>query len=317
MSSAVVPQHAEIPAPAIEEVSKGIYAYIQLDGSWFLNNAGCIVGEKTATVIDSTGTEARARAWHAAIRQVTQNPVSSLINTHSHGDHTYGNFMFADSAIIASERCRREIIASGNGSHSLFPMIDFGDCPVTPPTVTFEDKLSVYVDDLRVELMFVGPAHTTNDIVAWIPERKLLFSGDVIFNGGTPFALAGSVGGWLEALERIEALGAETIVPGHGAVTGPGAIQDVRDYLLFIQETAKRGMEAGTPPSGAGPVARPWEVRTAARQGTARAEPAPGIFGAARRTLGRRPRLPADVHRDAGVQREPAVAVFRVASLDS
>ena len=248
MSSAVVPQHAEIPAPAIQEVSKGIYAYIQLDGSWFLNNAGCIVGEKTATVIDSTGTEARARAWHAAIRQVTQNPVSSLINTHSHGDHTYGNFMFADSAIIASERCRREIIASGNGSHALFPMIDFGDCPVTPPTVTFEDKLSVYIDDLRVELMFVGPAHTTNDIVAWIPDRKLLFTGDVIFNGGTPFALAGSIGGWLEALERIEALGAETIVPGHGAVTGPSAIQDVRDYLLFIQETAKRGMEAGTPP---------------------------------------------------------------------
>ncbi|MGE0599653.1 MAG: MBL fold metallo-hydrolase [Dehalococcoidia bacterium] len=248
MSSAVVPQHAEIPAPAIEEVSKGIYAYIQLDGSWFLNNAGCIVGEKTATVVDSTGTEARARAWHAAIRQVTQNPVSALINTHSHGDHTYGNFMFADSAIIASERCRREIIASGNSSHALFPMIDFGNCPVTPPTVTFEDTLAVYVDDLRIELMFVGPAHTTNDIVAWIPDRKLLFTGDVIFNGGTPFALAGSIGGWLQALERIEALGAETIVPGHGAVTGPGAIQDVRDYLLFIQETAKRGMDAGTPP---------------------------------------------------------------------
>ncbi|MGE3073131.1 MAG: MBL fold metallo-hydrolase [Dehalococcoidia bacterium] len=248
MSSAVVPQHAEIPAPAIEEVSKGIYAYIQLDGSWFLNNAGCIVGEKTATVIDSTGTEARARAWHAAIRNVTQKPVNALINTHSHGDHTYGNFMFAESAIIASERCRREIIASGNSSHALFPMIDFGDCPVTPPTVTFEDKLAVYVDDLRIELMFVGPAHTTNDIVAWIPDRKLLFTGDVIFNGGTPFALAGSIGGWLQALDRIEALGAETIVPGHGSVTGPGAIRDVRDYLLFIQETAKRGMHAGTPP---------------------------------------------------------------------
>ena len=62
MSSAVVPTHAEIPPPAIEEVSNGIYAYIQLDGSWFLNNAGCIVGDRTVTVVDSTGTEARARA---------------------------------------------------------------------------------------------------------------------------------------------------------------------------------------------------------------------------------------------------------------
>lgn len=248
MSSAVVPQHEEIPAPAIQEVSKGIFAYIQLDGSWFLNNAGCIVGEKTATVVDSTGTEARARAWHAAIRQVTPKPISALINTHSHGDHTYGNFMFAESAIVASEKCRREIIAAGNATSPIFSMVDFGNCPVTPPTVTFEDTLSMYVDGLRIELIFVGPAHTTNDIVAWIPERKLLFSGDIIFNGGTPFALAGSIGGWLKALERIEALGAETIVPGHGAVTGSSAIQDVRAYLQFIQESAKRGLEAGTPP---------------------------------------------------------------------
>jgi len=97
-------------------------------------------------------------------------------------------------------------------------------------------------------LIFVGPAHTTNDIIAWIPERKLLFSGDVIFNGGTPFALGGSVGGWLEALDVVEGLGAETIVPGHGPVCGPPVIQEVRDYLQFVQETAKRGMSAGTPP---------------------------------------------------------------------
>lgn len=248
MSSATVPVHAEIPPPAIQEVSNGIYAYIQLDGSWFLNNAGCIVGAQTATVIDSTGTEARARAFHAAIRAVTPLPVTALVNTHSHGDHTHGNFMFADSAIVASERCRREIIASGTVAHALFPMVDFGDCPVTPPTITFDERLALYVDDLRIELIFVGPAHTTNDIVAWIPERKLLFSGDVIFNGGTPFALGGSVGGWLEALDRIEALGAESIVPGHGPVCGPEAISDVRAYLRFVQETAKSGLEAGTPP---------------------------------------------------------------------
>ena len=248
MSSAAVPAHEEIPPPAVEEVSKGIYAYIQLDGSWFLNNAGCIVGERTATVVDTTGTEARARAFHAAVRQVTQNPVSALINTHSHGDHTHGNFMFADSAIIASERCRREIIASGHAANALFPMVDFGDCPVTPPTVTFEDRLAVYVDDLRIELIFVGPAHTTNDVVAWIPDRKLLCTGDIIFNGGTPFALGGSIAGWLQALMRIQELGAETIVPGHGPVCGPEAIGEVRAYLEFIRETAQRGFNAGTPP---------------------------------------------------------------------
>ncbi len=249
MSSAAVPQGAEIPPPRVEEVSAGIFAYIQLDGSWFLNNAGGIVGSTAATVIDTTGTEARARAFNAAVRRVTPLPVNALVNTHSHGDHTHGNFMFAPAAaIIAHERCRREIIAAGHAAHALFPMVDFGDCPLTPPTVTFRERLDLYVDDLQVQLIFVGPAHTTNDIVAWIPARKLLFSGDVIFNGGTPFALGGSVGGWLDALDTIAALGAETIVPGHGEVCDAGAIDDVRAYLRFVLESARTGLAANVEP---------------------------------------------------------------------
>lgn len=249
MSSAAVPANAELPPPRIEEVSAGIFAYIQLDGSWFLNNAGCVVGHDATTVIDSTGTEARARAFHAAVRRVTSLPANTLINTHSHGDHTHGNFMFwPGAAIIGHERCRREILAAGNAGQGLFPMVDFGNCPVTPPTVTFEDRLNVWVDDLKIELIFVGPAHTTNDVVAWIPDRKLLFTGDIIFNGGTPFALGGSVGGWVDALAVIEALGAETIVPGHGEVTGPGVIADVRAYLAFVLDSAREGMAAGVEP---------------------------------------------------------------------
>ena len=65
-----------------------------------------------------------------------------------------------------------EILAAGNAAQALFPMVDFGDCPVTPPTVTFEERLNVWVDDLKVELIFVGPAHTTNDIVAWVPGTQ-------------------------------------------------------------------------------------------------------------------------------------------------
>ncbi len=249
MSSQVVPEHEEIPPPRIEEVSAGIFAYVQLDGSWFLNNAGCIVGSRAATVIDTTGTERRARAFHAAVRSVTDLPVSALINTHSHGDHTHGNFVFAPaSAVIGSERCRREMIAAGHAAYALFPMVDFGECPLEPPTVTFEERLNVYVDDLRVELVYLGPAHTTSDIVAWIPERKVLFTGDLVFNGGTPFALGGSVAGWLAALGVLEGLGAETIVPGHGAVAGPEVLGAVRRYLEWVLAVGRQGFARGAPP---------------------------------------------------------------------
>lgn len=250
MSSQHVTHADTVPPPAIEEVSRGIYAYIQLDGSWFLNNAGCLVGERDAKLIDTTGTEARAHAWQAAVRSLTDHPVTALINTHHHGDHTNGNFAWAPGTpIIAHEKCREEVRASRPFRRSpMFPETDFGDCPPTPATITFEARMAVYVDDLRVELMFVGPAHTTNDVVCWIPERKLLFSGDLVFNGGTPFALFGSIGGWLDSLARLEALGAETIVPGHGAVCGPGVFAQIRAYLEFVREHARRGYEAGTPP---------------------------------------------------------------------
>jgi cyclase len=233
-------------------VSPGIFAYIQLDGSWFLNNAGCITGSRSATVVDATGTEARARAWHAAVRGVTSNPVTALINTHHHADHTNGNFMFAPATpIIGHDLCREEVIRSGQFPRSspLFPGADFGDCPPAPPTITFSDRMDVFVDDLRVELHYVGPAHTTNDVIAWIPERRLLFAGDVLFNGGTPFMMFGSLAGSLEALDRLEALGPVTIVPGHGPVGGREIISRVRAYLHFIRDSAKRGFDAGIEPA--------------------------------------------------------------------
>jgi cyclase len=252
MSSQPVRHDVPLPPPAIEEVSPGIFAYIQLDGSWFLNNAGCIAGSTAATVVDATGTEARARAWRAAVQSVTPNPVSALINTHHHADHTNGNFMFAPAtAIIGHDLCREEVLRSGQFPRSspLFPGADFGNCPPAPPTVTFRDSLSVFVDDLEIELHYVGPAHTTNDIIAWIPARRVLFAGDVVFNGGTPFMMFGSLAGSLEALDRIEALRPEIIVPGHGAVAGPDLVGRVRSYLEFIRDAALRGHEAGVEPA--------------------------------------------------------------------
>lgn len=250
MSNGHVPEDAELPPPAIEEVSKGIYAYVQLDGSWFLNNAGFVVGNEGVIAVDTAGTEKRARAFHAALRETTDKPVQLLVNTHSHADHTHGNFMFAPAtAIVAHDLCREEVIRSSPAFlKTAFPTADFGEIPVVAPFLTFQDRLNVFSGDLLIELHFVGPAHTTNDVIAWIPDRKLLFSGDLVFNGGTPFAMAGSIAGWLRSMQFLRSLGAETIVPGHGAICGPEVFSTIESYLLFIADTARRGHEKGTPP---------------------------------------------------------------------
>ena len=127
--------------------------------------------------------------------------------------------------------------------------VEWGELHPTPPFVTFDDHLSVWVDTLEVQLHAIGtPAHTTNDVVAWIPERSVLFTGDLIFVGGTPFVPMGSVAGSLAALDKVRAFGARTLVPGHGPVSGPEVIEPVAEYLRFVQHTARQAKAAGLGP---------------------------------------------------------------------
>ncbi|GIT44606.1 MAG: hypothetical protein Ct9H300mP11_25420 [Chloroflexota bacterium] len=104
--------------------------------------------------------------------------------------------------------------------HPLFPGVTWGNLELAPHLL-LSMTMELHLNGLKVELIFMGPAHTTNDIVIWVPERKLLFSGDLIFNQGTPFVARGSVSGSLQAVKRLRELGAETIIPGHGSVCGP------------------------------------------------------------------------------------------------
>ena len=174
MSTAQIPQDATIPDPTVEEVSDGVFAYIQLDGSWGLNNAGFVVGNDGVTVVDTCFTERRARAFLDAIHRVTRLPLRTLLNTHHHGGTTpTATSCCPETAIIGHELCRESVLEGGlppGGGMRLFDGVEWGDLRLAPPFVTFEDRLNVYVDDLKIEAIYVGPAHTTNDIILWMPE---------------------------------------------------------------------------------------------------------------------------------------------------
>jgi cyclase len=238
--------------PEVQEVSPGVYAYVQPDGTWWINNTGFLVGPQGVISIDSCSTERRTLAYQRAIGTVTPAIVRAVVNTHHHGDHTYGNCLFPGAAIIGQERTRTEAIAFGpprdlpawNGP-------DWGELSLDPPFITFTDGLTLHAGEVRAEVRHVGtPAHTTNDSIVWIPERSVLFCGDLIFNGGTPFLLMGSVEGAIEVLESVIApLAAATIVPGHGPVChGAAPLDATLDYLRFVLEVARSCRAAGVPP---------------------------------------------------------------------
>ncbi len=181
--------------------------------------------------------------------------MGTVLNTHHHGDHTFGNCLFPGAAIVAHERARAEVIAFGPPRELAFwDCPDWGELSLDPPFVTFTDQIAVHAVDLRAAVRYVGTAaHTSNDSIVWIPDRSVLFCGDLIFNGGTPFLLMGSVAGAVDVLEQVlRPLGAQTIVPGHGPVFhDPGPIDATLDYLRFVLDVAARALAAGVPPPDA------------------------------------------------------------------
>ena len=238
--------------PETIEVSDGVYAYIQPNGTWWINNTGFLTGPQGVISIDACATRRRTQAYLNAVATVTAAPVRAVINTHRHGDHTFGNCLFPGAAIIAHEQARAEAIAFGPPRDLPFwDGPDWGELTLDPPFITYADQIAVHAGDLRAEIRHVGAAaHTTNDSIAWIPGRSVLFCGDLIFNGGTPFLLMGSVAGAVHVLQHvIMPLSARTIVPGHGPVfEGTEPIEQSLDYLRFIQRTAIAGQEAGLTP---------------------------------------------------------------------
>src|SRR3984885_11366840 len=224
--------------PEVLEVSAGIYASIQPPGTWWINNTGFLAGPQGVISIDACSTRRRTAAYAAAIAAVTPAPVRAVVNTHHHGDHTFGNCLFPGAAIIGHERTRSEAVASGPPRDMPFwDGPDWGDLSLDPPFVTFTDQIALHAGDLRAEVRHVGtPAHTTNDSIVWIPDRSVLFCGDLIFNGGTPFLLMGSVEGALEVIEQVlRPLGAQTVVPGHGpGFHDAGPLDATADYLRFV-----------------------------------------------------------------------------------
>jgi cyclase len=239
------PEHAA-PGPGepeLHEIAAGVFAYIQPDGGWCLNNAGVLASGADVAVIDTAATEQRARRLRDAISAVTESVPRTVVNTHFHGDHSFGNCLFApDAVIVASEEARGEMALAGLGLKDLWPDVDWGEISLALPTLTFRDRMTLHLGDLTAELIHVENAHTTTDTVVWIPDRSVLFTGDIAMNGVTPFCLMGSAAGSLRALDRLRELGPRTIVPGHGPPGGVEILDANEAYLRWLRRLAAEGL---------------------------------------------------------------------------
>ncbi len=254
----------------LEDLGNGVLAWMQPDGSWGWSNAGFIHDGGQSLLVDTLFDEPLTAQMLDAISDATgiaAAEIGYLVNTHANGDHTHGNALVANAEVIASDAAAREMAelppatlaqlktAGATGAlgeaglyfSEIFAPFDFSQARGRPPTRTFGRRLDLQVGDRQVELHMLGPAHTAGDVLVWLPDQKTVFTGDLLFIDGTPVMWAGPVDNWLAACDRILALGADQIVPGHGPMTDAAGVRRVQEYLHFVDREARQRFDAGMP----------------------------------------------------------------------
>jgi cyclase len=242
----------------LSELLPGVYAWEQPDGSWWVNNAGVVVDGGNALIIDTCATADRTRRFLDAVDAATGGAAIRLaVNTHHHGDHTYGNSLLPAATVLLGHARMREELRDDpiiDGCPPLWdPVPDWGPVQRRLPDVTIEAAQTLYVGERQVELRHPGgPAHTVGDLVAWLPDEAVLFTGDLVFAGVTPLVFMGSVSGALAAVDWLESFGPRILVPGHGPVlTGADVarvLEEQRRYYRFILDLADKGIARGHTP---------------------------------------------------------------------
>jgi cyclase len=245
-------------AAHLSELLPGVYAWEQPDGSWWVNNAGVVVDGGSALIIDTCATADRTRRFLDAVDAATGGAtIRMAVNTHHHGDHTYGNCLLPDTTVLFGHPRMREELRDDpiiDGCPPLWePVPDWGPVQRRLPDVTVDAAQTLYVGERRVELRHPGgPAHTVGDLVAWLPDQAVLFTGDLVFAGVTPLVFMGSVSGALETVDWLESFEPRFLVPGHGPVlTGedlPRVLEEQRRYYRFILDLAEKGIAQGRTP---------------------------------------------------------------------
>jgi cyclase len=286
---AVTPLH---PGPerfqgGLAEVGTGVHAWLQPNGLLGESNAALVIGDGASLLVDTLWDPRLTRRMLAAMGPLIENaPIETLVNTHSDGDHWWGNQEVAEVEIIATESAtavmkdespaeikrfgvlagalnlagsmpfpyprRGEISAIAAYVTEALAPFAFDEVRLVPPTRTFSGRLELDIGGREVRLIEVGPAHTPGDLIVWLPDAKIAIAADILFIGVTPIMWAGPLQGWVTALERLLDLGAERFVPGHGPVCGPDEVRSLIDYWRWLDHAAGNRLDAGRSPAEAG-----------------------------------------------------------------
>lgn len=236
------------------EVADGVFAYVQAAGGLCVANAGMIAGTDGLTVIDALFTPAMTRALLGEATRVSRAPITRLVNTHHHVDHTLGNALFPEEAeIVAHARAKAEMERAGLSALPIIARIaphfepEIEGVTERLPGVTFTaGMIELTAGGRPLQLLHYGTGHTSGDVLAYLPQERVLFTGDLAFFYVTPLAHEGHIGNWISIGERVlREVDADVLVPGHGPVGTRRDLEVALGYLRLVHEGARKAFDAG------------------------------------------------------------------------
>ena len=238
---------------SFDELGPGLYAYTA-EGD---PNSGVIVGPEGVVVVDAQATPAMAQDVIGRVRGVTDRPVTQVVLTHYHAVRVLGASGYGRPAIIASEATRDLIVERGrqdmDSEIGRFPRLFRGKESIpglTWPTHTFGRRLTLWLGEREAQVIHIGRSHTAGDTVVWLPKEKVLFAGDTVEFGATPYCGDAHFADWPATLDAIRALGPERMVPGRGRALMTRAeceeaIEGTRAFTSDLFAIAKAGAAKG------------------------------------------------------------------------
>src|SRR6516165_2018647 len=241
----------------VKQIAPGVYfRYSQISATdkqleFGGSNNIWVVFEDYVVVIDANFPKGAAEVI-AAVKKTTDKPIRYVLDTHHHGDHAYGNAVFAKAgaSVIAQANCARLLRINGPKEFA-----DAGKPPngrpdvaassLKVPNVIFDDKLVLDDGKQRIEFLFLGHAHTAGDAVAYLPKHKILCTGDACVNGAFNFMGHSDSASWIRALEKMQQLDVKLMCPGHGALAGKELLEKQKRYFIELRQHVKKGIDTG------------------------------------------------------------------------
>jgi glyoxylase-like metal-dependent hydrolase (beta-lactamase superfamily II) len=226
------------------EIGRNLYAFTA-EGD---PNTGVIIGDDSVMVVDAQATPKMAGTVIEHIRTVTDKPIKYVVLSHYHAVRVLGASAYKAEQVIASDTCRAMIHERGqedwDSEFGRFPRL-FDAAETIPgltwPTMTFRQKMTIYMGKRRVDLMHLGRAHTAGDIVAWVPDEGVMLTGDIVEYHSACYCGDGHFADWPVTLDAIASFGPKSIAPGRGdALVGEAkvaeAIENTKDFVRSTYE---------------------------------------------------------------------------------